>query len=124
VRLNAAQLDAAIERYLLAAGTGANVDIVTAGPVDVRGRVATTTASPERPAVLRLERLEPGAIVEAIEGDHRTVLRVFCDHGVLEPQEAGLVILALAPGVSATDVQALVGPTLKITHEVAEMVLN
>jgi acyl CoA:acetate/3-ketoacid CoA transferase beta subunit len=77
-----------------------------------------------RVAVLSIEHLGEQTIVECVDGDVTRVARIFCDLGVLEPRDEGLVIVALAPGVSATEMQALVGPTLKVTHEVSEMVLS
>jgi hypothetical protein len=50
--------------------------------------------------------------------------RVYCELAVLEVATAGLIVLELARGVSATDLQALAEPTLKITPRLAEMVVD
>ncbi len=47
--------------------------------------------------------------------------RVYCPLGVLEVTRDGLVIVALAPSVSARDFQATAEPTLKISSRVDVM---
>lgn len=124
MKLNADQLDRAIASWLNANGAGDRVLVLTNVAVDVRGRVSSKAVTVGSRAVLRLDSLDEGAVLEHLDGETLTVERVFCDLGILEPTDDGLVIVELAPGVAATDLQALVRPTLKVTHEVAEMVLN
>ncbi|MSP24741.1 MAG: hypothetical protein EXR75_06165 [Myxococcales bacterium] len=77
----------------------------------------------ELAAVLALGEPEsPLRIVREVCAPDATVTHVFTPYGVLvvEPT-AGLVIVALAPGISATDLQARSEPTLKITESVTEL---
>src|SRR5262245_36759085 len=51
----------------------------------------------------------------------RVVHRIITDLAVLDVMEEGLVLRELAPGVSASDVQARTEPTLKVPHDVREI---
>lgn len=54
----------------------------------------------------------------------RVVHRIITDLAVLDVLEEGLVLRELAPDVSAAEVQARTQPTLKVPHDVREMVLS
>ena len=54
----------------------------------------------------------------------RVVHRIITDLAVLDVMEQGLALRELAPGVSATEVQARTGPTIKVPHDVREMRLS
>jgi hypothetical protein len=99
------------------------IAIIEATSVDARGRARAAAPIEAQRRAARLSRT-PGAIVGEIDEPATEVERVFCDHGALEVIDGELVIVALAPGVSASDLQALAVPTLKITHEVVEMVVD
>lgn len=122
--LTAAALDRAISRYAEATAERGTLEVLRTGHVDVHGRAdaTPTTSAPRR--VARVERLDVETIQEALAASAPTVERIYCDHGVLEPSPEGLVIVELAPGVSAVELQERVTPTLKITHLVQEMVLG
>ncbi len=96
--------------------------VVPVTQIDRRGRVQGTAPAGTR--VGRLEVLRLGTVVAQLDGANLQIERFFCDLGVLEPRGEQLVIVALAPGVSAVELQALVEPLLMITHEVEEMVLD
>jgi 3-oxoacid CoA-transferase subunit B len=54
----------------------------------------------------------------------RVVHRIITDLAVMDVLEEGIVLRELAPGVSATDVQARTQPTLKVPHDVREIDLS
>ncbi len=80
--------------------------------------------------VARREAGRPAQVVEvaALDADGWARLaaagqRIYCDGGILDVDAGELVIVELAPGVSARDLQALVAPTLKVRHDVVEISL-
>lgn len=60
----------------------------------------------------------PVQIVRRCVAPVAQVALAFSPFGVFEVTAAGLVIVQLAPGVAATDVQAMAEPTLKISSRV------
>ncbi len=80
------------------------------------------SSSTEVVAVLDELSEQPPGLVRAAAKATTKARRVFTRLGVLEVRDEGLVIVALAPGVSATDLQRFSVPTLKLTAAVKEMV--
>ncbi len=87
--------------------------------IDAAGRARPAAPLPEgRRRYAAILASLPGAILERIDGEAVEVERVFCDHGQIEVRGGELVIVELAPGASASELQAFAEPTLRITHEV------
>ena len=86
------------------------------------GGAAVMSSSTEVVAVLDELSEQPPGLVRAAAKATTKARRVFTRLGVLEVRDEGLVIVALAPGVSATDLQRFSVPTLKLTAAVKEMV--
>ncbi|MBM4376518.1 MAG: hypothetical protein FJ095_15660 [Deltaproteobacteria bacterium] len=118
------QLMRVMERHVEATASAGATELVEVEAVDVAGgaRGEAKTGASRRIAVLW--NVTQTSIVERLEPDDLPCERIYCPLGVLEPREEGLVIVALAPGVSAVELQSRVSPTLKITPLVQEMVLD
>ena len=124
MRLTPEQIEHAIAEWRAVRPSPTPFVVVTVTRVDRLARVMPSTAPPGGCYVGRIAALDPETIAAELDGATVQLERLFCDLGVLEPQGEELVIVALAPGVSAVELQALVGPALKITHEVAEMIID
>lgn len=122
--VNREQLLRAIARHAEATAESGPIDLVEAVSVDVAGRVATTAGAGATRRVALLGDVERTTIVDQLDAAYPRCERIYCALGVLEPGDEGLVIVELAPGVSAVELQSRVDPTLKITHLVREMVLD
>ncbi len=83
-------------------------------------------SSPSGSIVALLETLsnQTPTIVERVASAGARARRIFTPLGVLEASDEGLVIVELAPGICATDLQRFSEPTLKISAAVVEMVPN
>lgn len=90
---------------------------VVAGP----GATAADPAPPRVIAVALLDGEPPDRIVARCRGPIRAQ-RVICEQAVLDVIHDELVIVELARGVSARDLQARVEPTLLVSPRVKEMV--
>lgn len=90
---------------------------VVAGP----GAIAAADGSPLVIAVALLHADPPDRIVTRCRGAVRAA-RVLCEQAVLDVVDGELVIVELARGVSARDLQARVEPTLLVSPKVQEMV--
>ncbi len=124
--LSRAELDAYVRRWQAEHDPDDAVALIEVSAVDSAGRVRVITPGASQANGRRAALLVSchAAIVERIEGESVAVERVFCDRGHFEIEDGELVIVALAPGVAATELQALAAPTLKISHRVAEMVVE
>lgn len=106
-------LDGTIEQ----SETGALARSVVAGP----GAVAAATERPLVIAIALLEGEPADRIVARCRGPIHAE-RVLCEQAVLDVVDGELVIVELAKGVSARDLQARVEPTLMVSPKVKEMV--
>jgi hypothetical protein len=97
----------------------ADIAVVRAREASATGQVTASHAPP--PSSLRWAVLDPVRIVERCQTPVGRVERLFSAMGVLEVGEQGLVIVELAPGVSAIELQAFAEPTLKISSRVDVM---
>jgi hypothetical protein len=98
----------------------AEVLVVCADAVAADGSLEPDGA-PETPGTTVFAVVDPLRVVERAPGaGRRAVARVFSSEAVLDCTSEGLVIVELAPGLSARDLQASFSPTLKITHELVE----
>jgi hypothetical protein len=124
MRLNGAQMDRAIADWYAARGGSEPLVVLTEGPFDRFGRANRRGAPVTGCIVGRVDALKEDSIVEKLDVSDVQLSRIFCDFGILVCTGDELVIVELAPGVSAAEMQSVVGPTLKITHEVSEMVVH
>ena len=100
--------------------------LVAANRVASNGDVACNAAPPAGAdviAVVLLDAEPRGAIVQRCDATTKTS-RILCDHAIFEVSDEGLVIVELAPGVSAKDLQKKVQPTLLISPNVTEMIVS
>jgi acyl CoA:acetate/3-ketoacid CoA transferase beta subunit len=100
--------------------------LVAANRVAVNGDVSCDAAPPPGAnvvAVLLLDGEPRGAIVPSC-GATTNATRILCDHGMIDVTAQGLVIVELAPGVSAKELQKKVQPTLLISPDVTEMIVS
>jgi hypothetical protein len=111
---------AAIRALAASADGPVEVALFRATELSARGEVA---APRELPRALRLVAVlaTPVRIVERIAGTTVTISRAFSEMGVLDVTADGLVIVELARGVSAIDLQHHAEPTLLISPRVGPM---
>lgn len=118
-----ALIDAGAHR--VAEVTGADAVVVAADRVANDGSVLVGRAvsGPRVVAVLPLSLADDEARIvhKPAPGPRAHVSRVYSPLCVLEPCREGLVIVELAKGVSAADVQTVAEPTLLISATVKEM---
>jgi hypothetical protein len=115
---------------LAASRDDADVAVIHAGELDADGRVSAldeldAIVAPQVLALLFLVREPRGHIVSRCRAPVvATVSRAYTDLAVLEVGRDGLVVVELAPGVSATEVQRLAEPTLHLDPQVRPMPLE
>jgi len=108
-------------------GSDPQLAIVAAKQLAPNGDTVTYSAPPpcrDVIAVVMLEQDPPGAIVARCAGPATVkTRRVLCDLGLLEVAEEGLVVVELAAGTSAAQLQRRVEPTLLISPALQQMVV-
>ncbi len=131
-----AGLDAVRERLqqrceLLHEPGAAEVALIEARQLGAGGAVLSTAAnivgqtSRPRPVIAVMRLADRGVAIVSRSGPAMArAQRVYTDLGVLEVIGGDLVIVELAPGVSAVDMQTHAEPTLEISVGVRQMVVS
>lgn len=107
--------------------TSENVDVavIEVDELDETGCACGPRTPPRAARILGVLRsplrIVKSGLATTRPGPTTFIARAFCPLGVLEVQEHGLVILELAQGVSAIDLQRHAEPTLKISSHVTVM---
>jgi hypothetical protein len=100
----------------------ARIIVVRAHEVDAAGHFTPTpqATGPELVAIALLDAAPPDRVVARC-ADQGQAQYILCELGLLEVSKAGLVIVKLARGVSARDLQGRVEPTLLVSPRLDEI---